>query len=816
MKEENSVKLLAGLGMVGVISGCIASTCRAAQPPILPILRITNDDFARSDRFLLGTPGKEVLNGDIAFQWIGNGDAFYYRSQRRGVTRYLQVRCSTGEATPLFDHRAMASALGKALNVDASPDALPIEQLTLLGNGGYRITSGARELRCDLAARTCEVLQASQAPRTAMPSPDGRYSIFSRDYNLWLRDNGSGAERALTSDGVRGWSYGRPPESSGSEISNRRSDEQAAVAVRWSPDSRRFVSYRLDERDVPQLALVQAMPEDGSFRPKLHLYHYDLVGDTAARAEFFVYDIDKDARVAIRHQPLSSSFITALALGRLWWSPDGHKLYLVDSPFGESFVRLFEINPGDGAARVLLEEHAENTYFPNAYFLGPPSIRILSSGDIIWFSERSGWGHLYRHDGRTGKLKNAITQGEWLVRDILRVDERTGYIYFSASGREAGEDVYNRHLYRVKTDGTGLRLLTPERGDHDFPSAIAPDVAAMNQLSELAPTVPRISPNGEYVIDHFSTVDAPGHWLLRRKDGAIIARLEDEDPAPLPPYTAPEPFIAKSADGRFDLYGILSKPADFDPRKRYPVIDYIYPGPQILKAPKRFTSDVMGGAILGDAQALADLGFVVIQVDGRGGPFRSKAFRDLSYRHMEKAGTLEDHIASLRQLARTRPWLDLDRVGIFGSSGGGFATAHALLDYPDFFKVGVASAGNYEQRRYLRIWGETYHGRLGLADYDAVFAGHNASAFKGHLLLAHGEMDDNVHPANLMRLADSLIRNNKRFDMLVMPNVNHGIETNPYFQRIQQIYFLKHLMGARLPSESDIVLPGTTPPGGAW
>lgn len=801
----------AGAG-IGVLSACLVVAAHAVAGAAAPVPQVRDEDFRRSDRFLLGTPDHDVLNAEIAFQWIGAGDSFHYRSQRRDGTRYLRVQSATGRAVALFDHEAMAAALSPALGTEARASDLPIEQVTLLGDDRYLVVSDGKRLHCDLHARTCAVQPKAQGE---MPSPDGRYSIIPRNYNLWLRDNRSGAERALTTDGVSGWSYGLQPESSGMEISNRRSGERGAVVALWAPDSRRFVSYRLDERPVPQLALVQALPEDGAFRPRLHLYHYDLVGDTPAQAELFVYDIDKDARTAVQYPPMPSTFLTPIALSRLWWSADSHKLHLVDAPFGQSYVKLLEIDAGSGSVRPVIEEHAANTYFPNAYFLGPPSIHVLSSGDVIWFSERTGWGHLYRYDGRSGKLKGAITQGEWLVRDILSVDERAGYIYFSASGREAGEDVYNRHLYRAKLDGSGLRLLTPERGDHDFPSRIAPEVASMNQLSELSMAAPRISPNGKYVMDHFSSASAPGHWVLRRSDGSLIARLEDEDPSPLPPYTAPEPFVVRSADGQFDLYGVLSRPPDFDPGKRYPVIDYIYPGPQIIRAPKGFATGLMGGAILGDAQALADLGFVVIQVDGRGGPFRSKAFRDLSYGHMEQAGTLEDHVASLRQLARTRPWLDLDRVGIFGTSGGGFATVHALLDYPDFFKVGVASAGNYEQRSYLRLWGETYHGLPGIVDYDPVFAGRNAGNLKGKLLLAHGEMDDNVHPANLMRLVDRLIRSNKQFDMLMMPNVNHGIGTNPYFQRVRQLYFLKHLMGAQLPSESDLVLPQATVPGAA-
>ncbi len=796
---------IASLVVGGAMCGClIFPHAVPAQTTSAP--RITNEDFIRSDRFLMGKPETDVLNGDIAFQWIGRGDTFFYRSQGADGSRYLLVESASGKKAPLFDHEVMAAALSQALKTAVSARALPIDRLTRVDKDRYEVVSGKKTLECDLTARACSEPQAKKDP-TATPSRDGRYTLLSRDYNLWLRDNGSGEERALTTDGVRGWSYGRPPESSTTEITDRRSGEPLPVAALWSPDGHRFVSYRLDERHIAEIGLVQSIPEDGSFRPKLHTYHYDLVGEKPAEAAFFVYDVARNTRTPIDYRALPASTRVPLIISHLWWSGDGAKLYLLDAPLTQPFLKLMEVDPGTGAARLLMEEHADTTYFPNASRTGPPSIRILRNGDIVWFSERSGWGHLYRYDGKTGGLKNAITRGDWLVRDIQYVDERAGYIYFAGSGRERGEDIYNRHLYRVKLDGTGLELLTPERGDHDFPSVVDPAIAGMSATGRMFfRNLSRMAPNGAYLIDHFSTVEAPGHWLLRRKDGSVVARLEDEDASPLPPYTAPEPIVVKSADGSYDLYGILSKPANFDPNKRYPVIDHIYPGPQIIKAPKTWT-----GAILGEAQALADLGFVVIQVDGRGGTFRSKAFRDLSYRHMEKAGFLEDHVAALRQLARTRPWLDLDRVGIFGSSGGGFATAHALIDYPDFFKVGVSSAGNHEQRSYIRIWGETYHGPLDSTDYDQVFAGRNAANFKGKLLLAHGEMDDNVHPANTLRLADALIKANKQFDMLIMPNVNHGIASTPYFRRITQNYFLRNLMGAQLPSDSDIVLPKAPP-----
>ncbi len=810
LKMKSQTKIVLGLTLGGLIGAGLAW----AGPPS-SAARITNDDFIRSDRFLRGTPETDILNGDIDFRWIDQGGAFYYRSQRADGTRYLLVESATGKKTPLFDHQVMASALSKALNAQVSANALPIDRLIRQGKESYEVVSGKKTLLCDLTAQTCSEGTPKQDP-TETPSPDGRYTLFSRDYDIWLRDSRSGEERPLTQDGVRGWSYGLPPESSLNEVSYRRTGEKFGVAALWSPDGRRFLSYQLDEREVKEMALIQNVPEDGSFRPKVHTYHYELLGDEPSEASFFIYDVEKNARIPIDYRKLPSTTRVPLALSHMWWRADGQKLYLLDAPLTQPFMKLLEVEPATGAARLLVEEHAENTYFPNTIRIAPPNVRVLKNGDVIWFSERDGWGHLYLHDGRTGKVKHAITKGEWLVRDILRLDEREGYIYFSASGRESGEDLYNRHLYRIRLDGAGLKLLTPEPGDHDFPPVVSAEMANISSTAKnYFKNPPRLSPDGKYVIDHFSTVQAPGRWVLRRKDGSIVARLEEEDPSRLPPYTQPEPFVVKSADGSYDLYGVLNKPRNFDPDKKYAVVDNIYPGPQTTKAPKTFAGGGLGyngSAIFGEAQALADLGFVAIRVDGRGGMTRSKAFRDLSYRHMEKAGMLEDHMAALRQLAKTRPWLDLDRVGMFGTSGGGFATAHALIDYPDFFKVGVSCAGNHDQRSYVRMWGETYHGPVESTDYAKVFTGRDVSRFKGKLLLVHGDMDDNVHPANTMRLVDALIKGNKQFDMLILPNVNHNIETNPYYERITQNYFLKHLMGAQLPSDSDIVLPGSARP----
>lgn len=763
-----------------------AASAQDREAPRSASPSITNEDFARADKFLFGTRQSSILNADIKFQWIDGGNAFIYRQQSPNGDQYIRVESATGRRSPLFDHQTMADALGAALGKSLDARHLPVESLEPAGSHRYLVRARGATFDCHLVEKACLSRGAGYAPKENT-SPTGQHALFERDYNIWLKDLPSGLARPITTDGVRSWSYGRDPESSRTEISNRRTGNWPPIRAVWSPDGRRFVSYRLDERHVPEIALLQSVPEDGSFRPKVQTYHYDLPGDKGAEAAFFVYDLDTGRRTPIDYPALLSTSKVPLEMGHVFWGADGAKLYLLDAPLFRPSMKLLEIDPNTGKVRQILEERADTTYFPNLERFSTPNVRVLKNGDVIWYSERDGWGHLYLYDGKSGRLKNQLTRGEWVVRDIQRVDEMAGYIYFTASGRERGEDVYNRHLYRVTLNGR-VELLTPEPGDHDF----APSVGVAREDNPKAP----MSPNGRFVIDHFSTVSAPGRWVLKRSDGTVISTLEREDPSPLPPFTAPEPFVVKSADGRYDLYGVLLKPANFDPTKRYPVIEEIYPGPQSFSVPKSFAR-----ALLGEAQALADLGFLVVQVDGRGTAMRSKAFRDASYGRMETAGTLEDHVFAIRELAKSRPWMDLDRVGIYGSSGGGFATGHAMIDYPDFYKVGVASAGNHEQRAYYRIWGETWHGPIETMNYGKVFAGSDVSKFKGKLLLAHGDMDDNVHPAQTLRLADALIKAGKRFDMLIMPNVNHRIGAVPYFRRLNQLYFLEHLMGATLPPE---------------
>jgi dipeptidyl-peptidase 4 len=412
---------------------------------------------------------------------------------------------------------------------------------------------------------------------------------------------------------------------------------------------------------------------------------------------------------------------------------------------------------------------------------------LPGSNEIIWFSERDNWAHLYLYDLSTGKLKNQITSGDWVVTQLLRVDEKNRVLYFLGLGREKGENPYFAHLYRIGFDGKNLTLLTPENGNHEV----------------------SFSSSGRYFFDSYSKPDVPAVAVVRDDAGKLISTVAKTDISQLlaAGWQPPVPITVKARDGVTDLYGLMYKPTTFDLTKKYPIVDYIYPGPQ-------------GGSVGSwsfspsrrDAQSLAELGFVVVEIEGMGNPLRSKKFHDFYYGNMGD-NTLPDQISGMKELAQKYPWIDIDRVGIFGHSGGGFATADAMFRYPDFFKVGISESGNHDNREYEDDWGERYQGLLvknadGTTNYDDQANQHLAKNLKGHLLLAHGTLDDNVPPYNTLLVVDELIKANKDFDLLLLPNQHHGYgSATLYMTRRRWDYFVRYLLGAEPPREYELHPP---------
>ena len=471
------------------------------------------------------------------------------------------------------------------------------------------------------------------------------------------------------------------------------------------------------------------------------------------------------------------------------WSADGTRLHVNYFTRGSQRVFLAEIDAATGASRVILGD-STRTFVSLGHrgggsSGGTPSWYVSQSGeDVIWWSERDGWAHLYRFDGQ-GNLKNQITSGPWTVGQALLVDETRQRIYFTARGCEPGRNPYYAHLYRVGFDGSGLTLLTPEDANH----------------------VIEFSPTSSYFVDSYSRVEEEPVTVLRAAaDGNVVRELELADISGMEEigFIPGEVFSAKARDGITDLFGILYLPPDLDENAKYPIISHIYPGPQRGNVGDR---EFKGG---GENFALAQLGFVVVQIDHRGTPHRSKAFHDNYYGNLIDNG-IPDHIAVIRQLAARHSFIDLDRVGIYGHSGGGFASTDAMLRYPEFFKVAVSGAGNHDNRSYNIYWAEKYQGVMetdspGTDNFEDAANKSYASNLEGKLLLVHGDMHDNVHPAMTVQVIDKLIKANRDFDLIWAPDRAHGLN-EPYFIRRRWDYFVRHLLGAEPPPQYEIVRP---------
>jgi dipeptidyl aminopeptidase/acylaminoacyl peptidase len=608
-------------------------------------------------------------------------------------------------------------------------------------------------------------------------SPDGKRAAFIRDWNLWVRDVATGREKQLTTDGAK--DFGNDTDNAGWAGSDR-------PILLWSPDSKRIATSQQDERHVGDMYLVETKVG----HPSLRAWKYPLPGDSVVAMLHRVI-IDVDAGTVTRLQ-LPPEFHRAtigdnISMGDYNWSPDGSKLALVSTSRDHKQAILRVADAQTGAVRTVFEEKAPT------HFESRTGWRVLwPTNEVLWYSQRDDWGQLYLYDLNTGALKRKVTTGEGPVTQIARIDEKTRTLWYAANGREKGQDPYFTHFYRIGLDGGTQVSLTPDDGDHTM----------------------QLSPDGKYLVDTYSRPDAPQVINLRDADGKLVLPLEKADISQLVAtgWKPPIPIKVKAADGKTDLYGMMFRPTNFDPQKKYPIINNAYPGPQSGSVGSRQFS-----AAHGDREALAELGFIVVSIDGRGTPGRSKSFHDAYYGAMGRDNTLPDQVAGMKDLARQFPWIDIDKAAMWGHSGGGFITADAMFRYPDFFKVGIAESGNHDQREYEDDWGERYQGLLtknadGTDNYDAEANQNMAKNLKGHLLLAHGTMDNNVPPYNTLLVVDALIKANKNFDLIMLPNQAHGYgNMSNYMMRRRWDYFVKYLMGAEPPPEYEIKPPAPRP-----
>ncbi|MCX6560216.1 MAG: DPP IV N-terminal domain-containing protein [Candidatus Aminicenantes bacterium] len=770
-----------------IVLALLAVATASAQTPWRPAA-LTAADYAKAEKMTAANLAPLVLRMGVRPAWLA-GDRFWYRvAVAADASSFVLVDPAKKRKGPAFDAVKLAVALSKATGKNYDSARLPFTSIELSPDGG-KVTFTAEGKRWAFTAKP-EALkeETGAAPAAAAPgpgagfggsattSPDGKLSAFIRNDNLWLKETATGTERPLTNDGVKDFGYATD------NAGWTRSDRPVLL---WSPDSKKIATFQQDQRGVGEMYLVETKVG----HPVLQAWKYPLPGDpvvTTIQRVIIAIDGPKVVRLQIPPDQHRSTFSDDIkgrggALGDAEWTPDSKRLIFVSSSRDHKKAWVRSADPETGAVKELFEETAA-TYFESGH--SGSLWRLLgASNEILWFSERSGWGQMYLYDAATGKLKNAVTSGEGLVTLIVRIDEKARRIFFLAQGREKGRDPYFRHLYRVGLDGKGLTLLTPDDADHEV----------------------TLAPSGKYLVDAASKPDVAPTTTLRDADGKLLLTLEKADIAPLlasgwKPCT---PFTVKARDVMTDIYGLMFRPTDFDANKKYPIVVSIYPGPQ---------SGSIGGRsfapVRGDTQSLAELGFIVVQIDGMGTPGRSKAFHDAYYANMGD-NTLPDQVAAIKQLAAQYPWIDIDRVGIYGHSGGGYATCDAMFRYPDFFKVGVSQAGNHDQREYEDDWGEKWQGLLtknadGTTSYDDQANQNHAAKLKGKLLLAHGTTDGNVPPYNTLLVVDALIKANKDFDLILFPNRSHGFGGEAYMVRRRWDYFVKNLLGAEPPKEYTI------------
>jgi dipeptidyl-peptidase-4 len=613
-----------------------------------------------------------------------------------------------------------------------------------------------------------------------VPSPDGKQTVIIRDWNLWVRDVATGTETALTTDGVMNFGYAT--DNAGWSKSDR-------PIVRWSPDSKKIATFQQDQREVGEMYLVDTKVG----HPTLQAWKYPLPGDTVVTMIHRVV-IDVAGRTIVRLQmppdQHRSTLCDDLACRRgewqdVQWSADGSTLAFVSTSRDHKREQLRVADPATGAIRDVFDETTATFYESGN---GRVNWRYLpESNEVIWFSERDNWGQLYLYDLRTGTLKHRITSGDGNVTELLRVDEKARVLYYVAVGREKGRDPYFRHLYRIDMTGKNVQLLTPADADHEVSMA----------------------PSGRFFVDSYSRPDVPPVAELHAAGGKLILALERADISRLlaAGWKPPTPITVKARDGSTDLYGLMYRPASFDPAKKYPIVNHIYPGPQTGSVGGRSFSPARG-----DAQPLAELGFVVVEIDGMGTPWRSKKFHEAYFGDMGD-NTLPDQVSGMKELAARYPWIDIDRAGIYGHSGGGYAAADAMFRYPDFFKVGISESGNHDNRVYEDDWAEKWQGLLeakpdGTSNYDSQANQNLAKQLKGKLLLAHGTLDNNVPPNNTLLVVDALVKANRDFDLLMLPNQAHGYGTaSSYMTRRRWDYFVRNLLGAEPPQGYELHAP---------
>ena len=721
--------------------------------------QITEDTYHKAEYFLSGNIQKEVYHLDVIPNWLDGKKSFWHQTYTKDGKRFFITDILKGETREAFDHEELAKSLSEKSGDSIDSSNLPFNRIELKEDGtlsfewmnkNWIYTNGNLESK--------KIAQDSR-DRSVSISPDGNWKAYVKNFNLFVENLETGEEIQLSYDGRKDYEYASFWGWS-DMILGENGERPEHLSINWSPDSKKIQTQIVDLRLAEKMLLLDNSQDD-KFRPQLMGYYRASPGDTTV-VMYTPVLFDVESNAATKFPGLSLPHFIGMYFN---WDADSKHIYGTYLERGFKSFDLLEINTDSKKIRKVYSESSPTHVNNNNIF------RRLDNGQFILGTEKSGWNQLYLMDWASGKLVNRITNGDYVVKNLLKVDEENSIIYFEAAGKEKDVNPYYSFVYKVNFDGTGLELLTPEKAFHDISYGRGED----------------------YFVDNYSTVDQPTTSVVRElKTGRIVHEISKADISNLlkKGYQSPKQFTATAKDGKTTIYGIYYLPTDFNSKKKYPIIDYTYSGPHIDITPKTFRA-----GLVGLQQPMAELGFVVVTVDGLGTSGRGKAFNDVSYNNLGDGTT--DHVLAIKELASKNKFMDVEKVGIFGHSAGGYDAGRAMLLHPDFYKVGVASAGDHDHRMEKAWWPEMYMGYPIGDFYHEQSNITNASKLKGHLLLAHGGIDENVNPSATFKFAEALIKAGKDFDLFIWPSRNHsfGRTDGDYFTKKRWDYFIEHLLG---------------------
>ena len=712
------------------------------------------DAYNAADSLLRLTADK-VYYGNVMPEWIGRTNRFFYENLTPAGKEFIIVDAGKLSKNKAFNQERFAESLGKETGKKFDAGKLPIRNLLFSDRlSSFAFTYDGYNWICNL--RDYSITKREKVPERParsgwdwgfrdelandpVESPDKKWVAFIKNYNVYLRKADDKKEYQLSYDGAVGNYY--------------------SSYIQWSPDSRKLVSCKVRPAEKHIIHYISSSPED-QLQPRHYSYEYQKPGDAVPQKYPQLFDA-----VSLKHIKVDDSHIpNQYAISNIKWSRNSDYFTYEYNRRGHQQYDIVKVDAESGDSKVIISERSPTfiDYSGKKYRYDAEETR-----EIIWASERDGWNHLYLFDSSSGELKNQITSGEWVVRNVTRVDEKNRQIIFQASGKEAG-DPYFIYYYRINFDGTGLKLLTVGEGNHNA----------------------SFSPDYSYFVDTWSTVNTPPVSVLRKTDdGKVLMELEKADISELlrTGVRLPEVFVSKGRDGVTDIWGVIIRPSDFDPSKKYPVIEDIYAGPHNSFVPKSFRGQATS------MHQLAELGFIVVKIDGMGTSNRSKAFHDVCWKNIRDAG-FPDRILWIKAAAEKYPYMDLERVGIYGTSAGGQNAAGAVLFHPDFYKVAVASCGCHDNRMDKMWWNEAWMGWPVGVEYSESSNVDNAWRLKGKLLLLNGEMDYNVDPSSTVQLVNALIKANKDFEYVLLPGAGHT-SGGVYGERKRRDFFVRHLLG---------------------